>query len=111
MDPLGQLAQARDKSVVADAQQRAGLVLVDGHGLDHDETGSSFGVRGVAVDDVLVDLTVLAAEVRHHGRDHDAVRNHHSIDVQRFKQFHFEGSRKWVAVTSVRRRRSGCFAR
>jgi len=80
-----QSRQTGNELIVADAQERAGLGLVDRHRLDDDQAGATMRVSDVAVGDVPVDEAIFAGQPRHHCRHHDAVREQHSADVQGFE--------------------------
>ena len=85
MNAMSQIGQARHELIVADAQKRAGLGMMNRHGLDHDQTRAALCVSDIAIDDVLVDEAVFAGQPRHHRRNHDPIRNDHCADVQRFE--------------------------
>ncbi len=104
-----EVGQPRDIGILADAQQRAGLRVVDRHRLDHDQPHPAFRVADVAVGDRLVDETVLARQPCDHGRNHDPVRQNHPLDVERLEQFHPFAPRFFVLDSQ--RRRAGKSAR
>src|SRR3546814_964445 len=56
--------------------------------LDHDQADMTLRVADVAVDDVLVDETVLAGQPRHHGRHRHPVGQGHAVDGERLQQLH-----------------------
>ena len=83
-----EIGEPRHIGVVADAQERARLRMMDRHRFDHDQPDTALRVADVAVGDGLVDETVLARQPRDHRRDHDPIRQNHAFDIERFEQLH-----------------------
>src|SRR5262245_35613282 len=66
---LNQLTQARNKTVMSDAQQRPARNVADARGLDHDRAGTPLGEATVPVENVLCDKTFFGRPPRNHRRN------------------------------------------
>ena len=85
MDTLRQSCKAGYEPIVTYPQQGSSLCMMNCHRLDHDQPGAALRIADIAVRNVLIDKTVLTRKPSHHCRDHDAVRDQRSADIEWLK--------------------------
>src|SRR5262249_37669862 len=83
---LNQLTQARNETVMSDAQQRPARNVAHARGLDHDRAGTPLGEAPVPVEDILRDKAFFGRPPRNHRRNPRPAFKRYAPDANRGKQ-------------------------